>query len=729
MVVLDVSDVVVCVENTSQGGLALNAIKNDYLLPALEHIHGGPPSDLDFSSLQRNSSFSLVNFKASDCLPAPSARTQGPFTSTKHLFDAIERLEFKGGRGETHSSGQEALACALKVLKYVRTCRDEGFKTTKHIIYIANSPIYDMPVMQCTAYVNKSIDYLCQEIKEQGIQLSVFAPRKIPFLFRLFEKAGGDAKEAKEKNYAQDLRHMVLVRGLNLEERPVTSKPPPSESPNLKGYPFNSAMSQQQQSMQNQQFINQQQQGGGNHMGGLQNQTILQSALSQQHPQQPPAQQPQENNTTLKGLLGKKPNPINQQNNWNFQVRGQMPGSSMTNQMQQQNMNPRFPQQQQQLNSQQQQQQPMNSMQGMPPGGGGMQGSNMPNMGGPGPATMMPGQMPGGTGPMGVGTGPMGVTGPMGAGTAGPIGSGAGSMIGPGAMASGAGSMGVGAGPMGPAGPMGGPIMGGPGGMGPRPPHQNKIIWSGELEWQEKVKDGCSDQKISHSVACTVSTSKDNGQAEVRPENWPSKLIMQLIPKTLVQTIGGQYFRHSKSVLFHPTECESLEALTKVMGSGFAGCVHFTGTCDIKVLILLYSSEKKAYLGFIPNDQASFVDRIRTVIQQQKAGQIRQGMQQQQMMNQQPNTMNMQQQIPQQGMQVMNSGAMMNQGPPMPTAAGGMMGGNQGQMVMLSGGGENMVRVIQQQQLQQHGQQQQLQQGQYNVCVFYQIALIRDLYT
>merc|ERR1740128_1615230 len=55
----------------------------------------------------------------------------------------------------------------------------------------------------------------------------------------------------------------------------------------------------------------------------------------------------------------------------------------------------------------------------------------------PGPATMMPGQMPGGTGPMGVGTGPMGVTGPMGAGTAGPIGSGAGSMIGPGAMASG----------------------------------------------------------------------------------------------------------------------------------------------------------------------------------------------------------------------------------------------------------------------------------------------------
>jgi hypothetical protein len=63
----------------------------------------------------------------------------------------------------------------------------------------------------------------------------------------------------------------------------------------------------------------------------------------------------------------------------------------------------------------------------------------------------------------------------------------------------------------------------------------------------------------------------------VKPDNWPAKLIMQLIPKTLVQTIGGQYFRNSKSVLFHPTECESLDALTKVMGTGFAGCVHFTG--------------------------------------------------------------------------------------------------------------------------------------------------------
>jgi len=150
---------------------------------------------------------------------------------------------------------------------------------------------------------------------------------------------------------------------------------------------------------------------------------------------------------------------------------------------------------------------------------------------------------------------------------------------------------------------------------------KREVIWKGELEWQEKPKDGPADQKITHSVACRVSTSKKAGVAEVKPHNWPPKLIMQLIPKTLVQAIGGEHFRDSKSVLFHPNACELLESLTKAMGSGFAGCVHFTGLCDIKVLILLYSNDKKTYLGFIPNDQTSFVDRIRTVIQRQKMGQ------------------------------------------------------------------------------------------------------------
>lgn len=55
--------------------------------------------------------------------------------------------------------------------------------------------------------------------------------------------------------------------------------------------------------------------------------------------------------------------------------------------------------------------------------------------------------------------------------------------------------------------------------------------------------------------------------------------------------------------------------------------MHFTSVplanaCDIKVLILLYTIEKRAYLGFIPNDQTAFVDRLRKVIQEQKSTQM-----------------------------------------------------------------------------------------------------------
>uniref|UniRef100_A0A8D8M9G5 Mediator of RNA polymerase II transcription subunit 25 n=1 Tax=Cacopsylla melanoneura TaxID=428564 RepID=A0A8D8M9G5_9HEMI len=157
------------------------------------------------------------------------------------------------------------------------------------------------------------------------------------------------------------------------------------------------------------------------------------------------------------------------------------------------------------------------------------------------------------------------------------------------------------------------------------------------VEWIEKGKNPNDPQKLTRTVPCQVSANSRDGQPELwKAEAWPEKLIMQLMPKQLIGTIGGAYLKNSKSVLFHPQQCEALEALTKVMSNGFAGCVHFTNSqvnqaCDIKVLILLYTAEKNAYLGFIPNDQTAFVDRLRRVIQQQKhqhqnAAMIRQGL-------------------------------------------------------------------------------------------------------
>ena len=52
-----------------------------------------------------------------------------------------------------------------------------------------------------------------------------------------------------------------------------------------------------------------------------------------------------------------------------------------------------------------------------------------------------------------------------------------------------------------------------------------------------------------------------------------------------------------------------------------AGCVHFphtTSPCEVRVLMLLYSSKKRIFMGLIPNDQGGFVNGIRQVITNHK---------------------------------------------------------------------------------------------------------------
>ena len=102
-----------------------------------------------------------------------------------------------------------------------------------------------------------------------------------------------------------------------------------------------------------------------------------------------------------------------------------------------------------------------------------------------------------------------------------------------------------------------------------------KVIWTGELQWKENSKlEPNTNKKMEHTVVCSVTSKKDdNGLPEVKPDNWPPKLIMQLIPKTLVQKLGGHFFNHSRSVLFHPQKSDSLDILTRVLGTGYAGCV------------------------------------------------------------------------------------------------------------------------------------------------------------
>ncbi|CAB3368894.1 Hypothetical predicted protein [Cloeon dipterum] len=144
-----------------------------------------------------------------------------------------------------------------------------------------------------------------------------------------------------------------------------------------------------------------------------------------------------------------------------------------------------------------------------------------------------------------------------------------------------------------------------------------QIIWSGLLEWMENYRNP-DDQRTSRSLPCQVSASTEDGEPELRAGGWPSKLFMQLMPKNVIGSIKEYLKNNSKSVLFHPQPCVALDDLTRDMSSSFDGCVHVTNqsssACEHKVLILMYTAEKRAFLGFIPNDQIDFVERLRKAI-------------------------------------------------------------------------------------------------------------------
>ncbi|XP_064172630.1 mediator of RNA polymerase II transcription subunit 25 isoform X3 [Anguilla rostrata] len=152
-------------------------------------------------------------------------------------------------------------------------------------------------------------------------------------------------------------------------------------------------------------------------------------------------------------------------------------------------------------------------------------------------------------------------------------------------------------------------------------PVANKVMaWSGVLEWQEKPKATSVDSniKLTRSLPCQVYVNQGDN---LNAEQWPQKLIMQLIPQQLLTTLGP-LFRNSRMVQFHFTnkDVESLKGLYRIMANGFAGCVHFphSAPCEVRVLMLLYSSKKKIFMGLIPNDQSGFVNGIRQVITNHK---------------------------------------------------------------------------------------------------------------
>ena len=64
-------------------------------------------------------------------------------------------------------------------------------------------------------------------------------------------------------------------------------------------------------------------------------------------------------------------------------------------------------------------------------------------------------------------------------------------------------------------------------------------IWQGDLKWKNPKSDS-NQEPAMHSLICRITSQvkQQNNEPEVRSENWPQHLVMQLIPKSLVSTIG-----------------------------------------------------------------------------------------------------------------------------------------------------------------------------------------------
>ncbi|XP_059411890.1 mediator of RNA polymerase II transcription subunit 25-like isoform X4 [Carassius carassius] len=493
-----VSDVVFVIEGTANLGPYFESLRNNYILPTIEYFNGGPPAETDFGGDYGGTQYGLVVFNTVDCAPESYVQCHAPTSSAFEFVSWIDSIQFMGGGAESCSLIAEGLSVALQLFDDFKKMREQIGQTHKVCVLLCNSPPYLLPAVESVSYTGCTADSLVQIIRDRGIHFSVIAPRKLPALRSLFERASSVAAAPGGGSGAVSLKPVLPPQPLPVSQSmgSVTQTPPslPHQSSSL-----NAAHDAAQK--------------------------VLDAATLQQK-----SRFPQMQNTPFSQSLasGGKPNL-----------------STVTTVSPQQQVPPQQPPQQPQV----------------PPQGPPAPNQQPPQAPQPQPTNQQtPPTQPG--------------------------------------MAA-----------------VPAPQAGAQQGVA------NKIVaWSGVLEWQEKPKASSMDSntKLTRSLPCQVQVSQGEN---LNTDQWPQKLIMQLIPQQLLTTLGP-LFRNSRMVqfLFTNKDMESLKGLYRIMTNGFAGCVHFphSAPCEVRVLMLLYSSRKRIFMGLIPNDQSGFVNGIRQVITNHK---------------------------------------------------------------------------------------------------------------
>ncbi|XP_030845487.1 mediator of RNA polymerase II transcription subunit 25 [Strongylocentrotus purpuratus] len=218
------TDVVFVIEGNASLGAYFDELKGNYILPTLVHFNGGPLIDSDFTGDYEKTVFSLVVFNSVDCFPGPAISCTTPTSNAKEFMRTLDKILFIGGGGESHSLLAEGLGGAMQIFDHMKIRREARTKIDKMCILITNSPPFSIPAMECGHYSGYTAEQLAVLMGERNVNLSIMSPRKLGVLQRLYDKSCAELQVVPSKDYAKDERHLILLKGFELQERVPESK-------------------------------------------------------------------------------------------------------------------------------------------------------------------------------------------------------------------------------------------------------------------------------------------------------------------------------------------------------------------------------------------------------------------------------------------------------------------------------------------------------------------------
>lgn len=146
-------------------------------------------------------------------------------------------------------------------------------------------------------------------------------------------------------------------------------------------------------------------------------------------------------------------------------------------------------------------------------------------------------------------------------------------------------------------------------------------VWAGIIEYLEKPgNQQNATNRISYALQCQMLSTGGPNDIELNPDKWPDKLTLQLLPKQFIAKVYPILKSQSMHIQLHfaNADSESYQKLTKIFSTTWVGCIQLQPPATIRMIIVLYVPEKRAYSGFIPNDQEAFFSAIKQVIDQHR---------------------------------------------------------------------------------------------------------------